>query len=155
VRGLAIVDIAPRSYGRSYEAEFRALRLDLSPFHSRAQIDRALAPLLPDLRTRQFFQTSIEHGPQGFRWTVDGPALEESALVRGPEPSWEGRYEGPALLVRGGASPFVSEEDLERMAALFPRLRVLTIPGAGHWVQASAAQALRQAISAFLQELTA
>jgi pimeloyl-ACP methyl ester carboxylesterase len=41
------------------------------------------------------------------------------------------------------------------MAALFPRLRVLTIPGAGHWVQASAPQAFRQVISAFLQELTA
>jgi esterase len=153
VRALAIVDIAPRPYRRSYEAEFRALRLDLSGFRSRAQIDRALAPLLPDLRARQFFQTSIEHGPQGFRWTVNGPALEESALVRGPEPLWEGRYEGPALLLRGGVSPFVREEDLGRMTALFPRLRVRTIPGADHWVHASAPRAFRESISAFLKEL--
>jgi esterase len=153
VRALAVVDIAPRPYRRSYEAEFRALRLDLSGFRSRAQIDRALAPLLPDLRARQFFQTSIEHGPRGFRWIVNGPALEEGALVRGPEPVWEGRYEGPVLLVRGGVSPFVREEDLARMAALFPRLRVLTIPGADHWVHASAPRAFREAISAFLQEL--
>ena len=153
VRALAVVDIAPRAYGRAYEAEFRALRLDLSGFHSRAQIDRALAPLLPDLRTRQFFQTSIEHGSQGFRWVVNGPALEQSALVRGPEPAWEGRYDGPALLLRGGASPFVREEDLGRMKALFPGLRVQTIPGADHWIQASAPQAFREALSAFLKEL--
>ncbi len=155
VRALAIVDIAPRSYRRNYEAELRALRLDLSGFGSRAQIDRALVPLLPDARTRQFFQTSIEHGPQGFRWTVNGPALEESSLVRGPEPAWEGRYEGPALLVRGGASTFVGEEDLARMTALFPRLRVLTIPGADHWVHASAPQAFREAIAGFLSEVLA
>ena len=154
VRALAIVDIAPRSYRGSYEAEFRALRLDLSGFRSRAEIDRALAALLPDLRTRQFFQTSIEHGPQGFRWTVNGPALEASRLVRGPEPAWEGRYDGPALLIRGAASPFVREEDLGRTVELFPRLRVLTIPGADHWVQASAPQAFREAISAFLKEFS-
>jgi pimeloyl-ACP methyl ester carboxylesterase len=153
VRALAIVDIAPRAYRRGYEAELQALRLDLSGFRSRAQIDRALAPLLPDLQARRFFQTSIEHGPQGFRWTVNGPALEESALLRGPEPAWEGRYDGPALLIRGGASRFVSEEDLARMTALFPRLRALTIPGADHWVQASAPQAFREAISGFLKEL--
>ncbi len=159
VRALAIVDIAARAHRRSagsaggYDAEFRALRLDLSGFRSRAQIDRALAPLLPDLRVRQFFQTSIEHGPQGFRWAVNGPALEQSSLVLGPEPVWEGRFEGPTLLIRGGNSPFVREEDLVRMKALFPGLRVQTIPGADHWVQASAPQAFREAISAFLQEL--
>ncbi len=155
VRALAIVDIAPRPYRRSYEAEFRALRLDLSGFTSRAQIDRALAALLPDQRVRQFFQTSIEHGPQGFRWTVNGPALEASSLMRGPEPRWEGRFDGPALLLRGAASSFVGEEDLGRMTALFPRLRVLTIPGADHWVHASAPQAFREAIAGFLSEVLA
>jgi esterase len=150
VRALAIVDIAPRSYGHGYEAEFRALRLDLSTFKSRGEVDRALAALLPDERTRKFFQTSLEPGPMGFRWTVNGPALERSPLLRGQEPALEGRYEGPTLLVRGGNSPFVGEQDLTRMRELFPDLRVRTIAGADHWVHASAPQAFREAIAAFL-----
>jgi esterase len=155
VRALAVVDIGPRAYRRGYEAEFRALRLDLSGYRSRTEIDRALAALLPDERTRRFFQTSLESGPQGFRWTVNGPALEASTLLRGQEPAFEGRYEGPTLLIRGGASPFVGEEDQTRMAVLFPKLRVLTISGADHWVQASAPQAFRDAMANFLQEVLA
>lgn len=154
-RALAVVDIAPRAYGHGYEAEFRALRLDLSAYRSRVEVDRALADLLPDERTRKFFQTSLEPGPQGFRWTVDGPALEQSPLLRGQEPALNGRYEGPTLLVRGGGSPFVGEQDVERMRELFPALRLLTIAGADHWVHASAPQAFREAIAAFLRELPA
>ena len=150
VRALAIVDIAPRAYRQGYEAEFRALRLDLSPYKSRGEIDRALAALLPDERTRGFFQTSLEPGPQGFHWTVNGPALEESPLLGGQEPALEGRYEGPTLLVRGGDSPFVGEQDVARMRELFPDLRVRTIAGADHWVQTSAPQAFQEAIAAFL-----
>jgi len=151
VRALAVVDIGPRAYRRSYEPELRALRLDLSGYRSRTQIDRALAALLPDERIRRFFQTALEPGPQGFRWMVNGPALETSSLLRGQEPAFEGRYEGPTLLIRGGASPFVGQEDQTRMAALFPKLRVLTIPGADHWVHASAPQAFREAMADWLR----
>ncbi len=42
-----------------------------------------------------------------------------------------------------------------RMRELFPDLRVLTIAGADHWVHASAPQAFREAIAAFLRELPA
>jgi esterase len=155
VRALVVVDIAPRAYPPGFQAELAALRLDLSGFGSRDRIDRALAPLLPDGRLRRFFQTSIEKGPEGFRWTVNGPALEASALLRGREPAFEGRYDGPTLLVTGGASPFVSRADIDRMAGLFPRLQVRGIPDADHWVQASAPQAFRAAVAEFLGGLSA
>jgi pimeloyl-ACP methyl ester carboxylesterase len=153
VRALVIVDIAVREYRRGYDAEFAALRLDLSGFSNRAEIDRALAPLLPDERKRHFFQTAIEKGPEGFRWLVNGPALESSALLRGPAPAVEGRYGGPTLLLAGGASPYVRAEDAARMKGWFPLLRFLTIPEADHWVHASAPRAFREAVAAFLQEL--
>jgi len=154
VRALIVVDIAPRAYRGGYEAELRALRLDLSGFQSRVEIDRALAPLIPDLATRRFFQTSIERGPSGFRWTVDGPALEASALLAGPPPALEGRFEGPALLIVGGASRFVTLEDRGRMRELLPALRIEEIPGADHWVHASSPEAFRKAVSAFLEGVT-
>jgi len=156
VRGLIVVDIAPRAYRRDYAAQFRALRLELAGYGSRGEIDRALAPLLPDERLRRFLQTSIAQGPQGFRWILNGPALEHSSLVRGLSPGpddLEGRYEGPALLLRGENSDFVGEEDLVRMAKLFPGLRARTLPGADHWVHATSPQAFRQEVAGFLQEL--
>ena len=154
VRALIVVDIAPRAYRGGYEEEFRALRLDLSGFRTRTQIDQALAPLVPDPAQRRFLQTSIERGPSGFRWTVDGPTLESSALLTGAPPALGGHFQGPALLVVGGRSRFVTMEDRERMKGLFPALRVEEIPGADHWVHASSPEAFRKAVSAFLEGVT-
>jgi esterase len=150
---LIVVDIAPRAYRRDYDAEFRALRLDLSGFSSRTEIDRALEPLIPDLAKRRFLQTSIERGPAGFRWMVDGPALEASAWIAGAAPVFRGRFAGPTLLVVGGASSFVTGEDRERMRVMFPALQVVEIPGANHWVHASAPEAFRKAVGSFLGEV--
>ena len=144
VRALAVVDIAPRAYGHSYEAEFRALRLDLSAYKSRVEIDRALAVLLPDERTRRFFQTSLEPGPGGFRWTVNGPALEGSpppartgARPRGALRRADPAGEGGQLPFRrrtgrgpdAGAFSRFARSDHRRGRPLGPRQRSAGLPG--------------------------
>ena len=84
---------------------------------------------------------------------VNGPALESSCLLRDPAPAAAGSYQGPVLLVAGGASPYVRAEDVQSMKVRFPKLRLLTIPGADHWVHVSAPQAFREAVAGFLREL--
>jgi pimeloyl-ACP methyl ester carboxylesterase len=56
----------------------------------------------------------------------------------------------PALLVRGESDGLVSAEYLAAYAKLFPKSRVLTIPGAGHPPQQEQPQALVRAVLEFL-----
>ena len=52
-------------------------------------------------------------------------------------PLWEdvGAIRVPALLVRGGLSPFVHDEDVAEMRRRLPALEVVVVDGAGHAVQ--------------------
>jgi esterase len=154
VRALIAVDIAPKSYHPSYERQFQALRLDLSRYGSRSELEQALQPILADSRLRQFFMTNVEKGPDGYYWTVNGAALQKSRFLAGGDYSaLDGLYEGPVLLVVGGGSDFVSMDDYRHLFSLFPRARVETIPEADHWLHASAPEAFREKLRRFLQEL--
>jgi esterase len=56
----------------------------------------------------------------------------------------------PVMLVRGGDSSFVTDEDLARFSRLQPTARVETVAGAGHSVQSDQPQALARLISSFV-----
>ena len=61
-------------------------------------------------------------------------------------------YRGPTLVVRGAASDYVDDEGLAAFAKMFPGFRLVTLPGAGHWVQAEAPDAFLAAVTPFLAE---
>jgi len=56
----------------------------------------------------------------------------------------------PALFIRGGKSPYVSESDFALIRRLFPRAEMRTIPGAGHWVHADAPEEFARIVLEFL-----
>ena len=45
-------------------------------------------------------------------------------------------FEGPVLWVSGENSDYIQPEDTAPMRQLFPRVRKVTLKGAGHWVHA-------------------
>ena len=47
-------------------------------------------------------------------------------------------YRGPVLWIAGGDSPYIQRDDGERMRRYFPRARLFTIKGVGHWVHTDA-----------------
>ena len=59
----------------------------------------------------------------------------------------------PALVIRGGESRILSEENARRFAEAVPRGRWLEIPGAGHSVQGDQPKALIEALRPFLDQL--
>jgi pimeloyl-ACP methyl ester carboxylesterase len=56
----------------------------------------------------------------------------------------------PVLLVRGGESGFVTDDDLAEAQRRLPSLRVETVPGAGHAVQSDQPAALTRLVREFL-----
>ena len=45
-------------------------------------------------------------------------------------------YPGPVVWLRGGESEYITDADVETMRTYFPRVRQVTVKGAGHWVHA-------------------
>ena len=59
-------------------------------------------------------------------------------------------YEGPVLWLAGADSRYVSPKDAEAMRALFPRVRLVTVKGASHWVHTDAPDGRRRGAAPLL-----
>ncbi len=148
VKSLVVADIAPRSYReessrRHHERILRAMMaLDLSRYSRRQEISRALAPTIPEERVRLFLLKNLDRDRQHhFFWRLNLPVLLRHLddILAGPEDDpalREARYEGPALFIRGGRSPYVSDHDIPLIRHYCPRAAVATLEGAGHWLHA-------------------
>jgi esterase len=155
VRGLAVVDIAPRAYHPRFERELRALSLDVGGFHSRREIEEALEPIVPDQGVRRFLLMSLERAEGGYRWKLNVPVLKRSEFLDGPDFSrLKGRYDGPALLVAGGESEYVDEKDLALFRRTFPGGSVEVLPGCGHWLHFICSDRFEGLLRSFLEKLS-
>jgi pimeloyl-ACP methyl ester carboxylesterase len=63
-----------------------------------------------------------------------------------------GKFEGPALFIRGGRSDYIKEEDIAELKLKFPGALVKTIPEAGHWVHADAPGEFLRILRNFLDQ---
>jgi esterase len=152
VEALVVVDIAPKAYAPRHTALLDALRgLDLEAYRTRAEIDAALRPEVPDDRVRNFLLKNLQRDGQGrYAWKVNLDALYRHYDRLNAGLAADGTFDGPVLFVRGGASDYVADEDVEAMVRFFPRAEVVTIDGAGHWVHTERPQAFAEVVLGFL-----
>jgi esterase len=150
--GVAAVDIAPRPYPPGHEQELRALRMDLSRCRSRSELDELLAPVIPDLRMRQFLLTNAVRDGGAYRWRIDADILEGSS-VADDFADVSGIFGGDALLITCGRSGYVQPADHAVMHRFFPAARIESLPQADHWPHVSAAAALETLLHSFLRRM--
>lgn len=163
VAKLIIVDMAPRPYSPEHTPIFKALMaLDLKQYTSRREIEDALAPAIPDLTLRRFLLKNLksptapksdEGGSSSsstYEWRIPLAAIFTNypklcEALTSPQP-----FNGPALFLRGGKSPYVSDKDYPEIQKLFPAAKLETIPNANHWVHADAPEEFVRDVSEFL-----
>jgi pimeloyl-ACP methyl ester carboxylesterase len=149
VRRLVVADIAPAAYGHSQSHLIAAMRgLDPGAVSRRSEADARLAPAIPDPTTRAFLLQSLDL--KAGRWTLNLDALEREMDSITGWPAPEGRFEGPALFLAGGASDYVRPDHRDAIRALFPAARIARIPEAGHWLHAERPREFEAAVRAFL-----
>lgn len=149
---LIVVDIAPRAYPPGHDLLLEALNsLDLQHCQTREDADRLLSASIPDNSVRQFLLTNLKRDEQGrLAWRMNLRTLTRE-YPRMLEPvSAESPFPGEALFVRGGLSPYVASGDELQILRLFPRARIRTIAGAGHWVHAERPEEFLAAAAEFL-----
>lgn len=152
VRKLVVVDMAPRAYGSRFAGLLQTLQaLRPERFQTRKEIERALAPEVPDASLRQFLLMNLRHGEQGgFRWRIHLEAIAKNydnlrAAVDSAIP-----FTGEALFLLGGNSDYVGDADRAEIHRLFPSAQFCSIPGAGHWVHAEKTAEFVEVVMRFL-----
>lgn len=160
VERLVVVDIAPKHYGslerfEGYIGEMQRLRLE--ELTGRGDAEARFEESDPGVKAF-LLQNLRRHGEQ-WRWQVnldliaaDAARGEESRIADWPVSAEDlPPFEGPVLWVAGGESRYVEREDGEQMRRYFPRTRLFTIKGAGHWVHTDAPEIIVTALRRFLR----
>ncbi|MEX0429000.1 alpha/beta fold hydrolase [Nocardioides sp. DS6] len=162
VERLCVVDMSPVTYHRTdvFEGFVAAMRsLDLSTLSGRQEADDRLAEAVPDPGVRGFLLQNLRRdrdsgGANGWRWQMNLDVLGDSLgdLASWPEDRLTGvaAYDGPVLWIAGQDSGYVKPEYDAAMTRWFPRKRLVTIKGAGHWVHSEQPQIFVEVLRRFL-----
>lgn len=170
LRALVVVDISPSVYPESggrtgdpdeeaspFAAFIAAMRaIDLDALTSREDADAALRPAVPSDMVRAFLlQSLVRDGTKGWRWRLNLELLgrDLGVLRQFPEPPPGAVYDGPVLWIAGASSTYVLESDRPRMTELFPRVRLLRVKHAGHWVHSEQPEVFTEAVRRFLVQV--
>ena len=142
-------------HGKSVvKAVQRALVVVDLPFGSyQGNSKEALASAIPDPTVRGFVLQNLrrtDDGP-GWAWLGDPRLLRAELDVVCGFPDMAGaHWDGPVLWVAGADSDYVQDRHEPVMRALFPRVRLVRVRGAGHWVHADRPQVFIGLLRAFL-----
>lgn len=154
LKSLVVVDIAPGPQPSRHDDILQALLdLDLARYHTRAEMESALAPRIPDLAVCRFLLKSVTRNPDGgFSWQMNLPALYHNYENLNEGVTATTVFDLPTLFVRGELSDYVRSEDVPVIQRWFPRSRLVSIPGAGHWVHAEAPAAFSNLLLDFYRQ---
>ena len=152
VEKLVVEDMAPRAYAAAHDHIFAALlALDLARFQTRAQIEEALAPAIPNPVLRRFLLKNLGRNAAGqWFWKINLRDLAENYWRLREPVAGEAPFAGPALFIRGGKSKYLLPEDEPLIREWFPAAQIQTIPEAGHWIHADKPAEFLQAVLEFL-----
>jgi len=152
LRGLVVVDISPRAIQPVHLFVLRACQqLELSAATRRDELDAALAAFVPQRATRDFLLKNVVRNAEGrFAWRVPLQTLIDNYRIVSDAPPLRASYEGPALFVAGGCSPFRMVADETLIQSWFPAARFVTIAEAGHLVHADQPETFLAHLRAFL-----
>ncbi|HBG99883.1 MAG TPA: alpha/beta hydrolase [Rhodobacteraceae bacterium] len=151
VARLVIADIAPIAYDHSQAHLVAAMRgVALDTVQTRRDADAALATAVPDPGTRAFLLHALDMQSHPPRWRLNLAALADGMAGLIGFPGVVGQYRGPALFLRGERSGYVPDGAEARIRALFPKARIQTLPGTGHWLHAEDPVGFTAAVRDFL-----
>jgi pimeloyl-ACP methyl ester carboxylesterase len=153
VRRCVLEDGGPADHTRPSSLESPTIVFD-SADHALAALARSLPRGVPDWVPASRFK-ELDDGRMTWRSDIAGRVRWSAAggepFIMGLWPSVEA-MRCPTLVVRGAESPLFKVEYAERMTAVNPMIRLVTIPDAGHLVHCEQPAAFLDAVIPFLDE---
>lgn len=156
IKKLIVVDVAPRAYPPYHREILDALQsIAPSSVSSRDDVEEALTERISSKPVRQFLLKNLAYDSDDDRyyWQMGLDAIAENYENVNQAIESDRRYDGPTLFVRGENSSYIDdEEDMDEIRRLFPKARLETIAGAGHWIHADKPDAFAEVVLDFLFE---
>jgi pimeloyl-ACP methyl ester carboxylesterase len=157
VERLVVVDVSPVSTQEisDFDTFVRGMRaIDLETLTDRRDADAQLAAYVSDPSIRSFLLQNLrrdDSSGNGWRWQMNLKMIGDHLSEMGSWPELDAQpYDGPVLWVAGAESGYVQPEYVAAMRALFPRVQLVTIKGAGHWVHSEQPQVFLAILRRFL-----
>jgi len=133
--------------------------LPLEELTGRADAEQRFAQVEPDAAVRGFLLQNLRRNGSAWAWqanlelfAADAARGSDSRIADFPAtgaPAWD----GPVVWLVGSESGYVRDEDVTAMRALFPRTRLVTVNGAGHWVHSQAPEVVAETLRRVLRSL--
>lgn len=150
---LVVADISPTPSEGAGEFEHlldSLAGLDLTTLKRRGEADERLSAAIQDSRVRGFLLQNLRSSSDGFAWQSNLALLRRELGVIGGWPDFSVSFDHPVLWLAGETSDYVRPEHEASMRALFPRTRLATIKGAGHWIHSEQPVSFASALRVFL-----
>ena len=149
VNHLCIADIAPVSYSHNQTLFIKAMKaVDLSVIKTRADVKDQLSHFVEDEALRNFFIQSFDFQIRGWRLNLDVLSREMPKILSFPDLS--SCFQGKSLFLSGGESDYVTLDMRADIQHIFPDVKFVKIPGAGHWIHADRPREFEAALRVFL-----
>ncbi len=167
VEKLIVVDIGPGGYANidNHSLQILAhlniaqsmLSINFEAFTSRVQIDKELAKTVTDVNIRQFLMKNVHRNhDNSFCWKLNIDAISKSmpaimgsiSLKDIVNESVTETY--PSLFIKGEKSDYINSDQKLLINKYFPRAKIETINGAGHWVHAEQPEEFIETVYSFL-----
>lgn len=147
-----VVDMMPKSYPVHHDHIVEGLEsINLSTLTSRNEADRILSEKIPEPDVRQFLLKNLTRSENGsFVWRINLPVLSKSIAAMVDSLVYTGKFEGPALFIKGVKSNYYKPGDENKVAELFPNATWATLD-TGHWVQAEKPTEFADAVLNFIK----
>lgn len=159
VERLCVVDVAPVAYEsrREFAGYIKAMReLDLDALERRSDADEALVEAVPSRTVRGFLLQNLRRDGEEWSWQPNLEVLGRDLQVLGgwPEEALAdlAPYDGRTLWIAGETSAYVQDGFAPAMERWFPRVRKVTVKGAGHWVHSEQPGVFTEVLRRFLDQ---
>ncbi len=163
VTNLMVVDIAPKNYlTNGSESQYplhrnilmAMLEMNFDYVSSRQQAEENLSLKIDNARIRQFLMKNLIADKSGkpLRWKLNAGALFdnlEEIVGGGNYKLFEDRLPitaYPVRFIRGLASNYIRESDVELIKRIYPDAQIVDIPEAGHWLHAEQPELFLKAV---------
>ena len=149
---MVVVDISPRYYPPHHQSIIAGLSaIPIDHLQTRQEADDILKAYEPELGVRQFLLKNIYRNDQnGFSWRMNFEVIKNKIENIGEALDQGAKITKPALFVRGSNSKYIQEKDIELIHSIFSDVRIVTVEGSGHWVQAEKPKEFLEAVKDFL-----
>uniref|UniRef100_UPI003119176C alpha/beta fold hydrolase n=1 Tax=Obesumbacterium proteus TaxID=82983 RepID=UPI003119176C len=147
IRRLVLLDIAPVDYQvRRHDTIFAAINaVTEAQVARRQEAAEIMRGYINEEGVIQFLLKSFQDG----EWLFNVPVLwdQYENIVGWQEVT---PYQGPAMFIKGGSSPYIQDIHRAAIARQFPHARAHVIAGTGHWLHAEKPELVLRTLHRFL-----